>query len=151
MSFRSVVSRFNIFTRRTLGSLGPVSPGRLAATGVATYSTLQFGVPKVLTWMGREVWAPSATALWGTVAVTALFVEGVCYVFGQDPDVHAEATVSAMRDLAASYLSSAERERALVRQSGMDQDAVHAMLLAMSNAQTPPAAPAAEERQAAQG
>lgn len=142
------ISKFNLFSRRALGSLGPISPGRAAITGAATFGAIKFGVPKLMTWFGREAWAASAVVTWGSVAVSILVVEGVCYVWGRDPEVHAEATVKALKELADDYLADKDREQALVKMSGMDSDQVHVMLVAMRDARP---APAEAEKERAAG
>lgn len=134
-----IISKFNLFTRRVLGSAGPISPGRAAIVGGSAYGVIHFGLPKLMNWMGREAWVASGTAtVLGTV-ITMVVVEGVCYFAGNDPEVHAEMTAAALKELAEDYLAVREREDALVKMTGLDADQVHMLLVTMRDARPAPA------------
>lgn len=146
----NVISKFNIATRRALGSVGPISPGRAALVGGAAYGTVRFGIPKMMVWMGRELWVPTATLTWGTVIASIVFIEGACYLFGDDYDVVAADAVTQFRSFAEKTLSNPAREQALVRQSGLDKEQMHGMLLAMKEIDLQSAAAKRAQEEAAE-
>lgn len=91
------ITKFNLLCRRSLGSIGPVSPGRALLTGAGTVSLLRWGVPAATNYLrGMPVTLNTTWLVAGTV-VTVLAVEGVFYALGNDKDVKLRAACESLQ------------------------------------------------------
>ena len=117
-SSSTVMTRLNLFFRKTLGSAGPVSPGRVGIVGASTAAAVFWGVPKLGAYLEKGWETPSNNLILGTTVISVCLVEGAFYIFGRDIDTLAEATHESLTELAQTYKDDQTRLDALARASG---------------------------------